>query len=64
MIYFFRPAKEPCFDCATINGEVLCTMNCGPVIRGRKSAQASYTRCITDGAPQENCLKYLLPKEK
>ena len=27
-------------------------------------AQTSYTRCITDGAPPDNCAKtYLLPKE-
>ena len=27
-------------------------------------AQAAYTRCITDGAPPDNCAKtYLLPKE-
>lgn len=28
------------------------------------SAQASYTRCLADGAPRDNCLKYLLPKEQ
>jgi len=27
-------------------------------------AQASYTRCVTDGAPPDNCAKtYLLPEE-
>lgn len=30
-----------------------------------KEAQASYTRCVTDGAPPDNCVKtYLLPKEE
>lgn len=30
-----------------------------------KEAQASYTRCISDGAPPDNCAKkYLLPEEK
>ena len=28
-------------------------------------AQSSYTRCVTDGAPADNCARtYLLPKEK
>lgn len=27
---FFGPGKSDCFDCTTVNSELLCTMNCGP----------------------------------
>ena len=37
------------------NGEALSILHL-------KTAHASYTRCITDGAPPDNCVKtYLLP---
>ena len=29
---FFGAGNSDCFDCTTINGEWVCTMNCGPKI--------------------------------
>lgn len=30
--YFFGARKEPCIDCTELQGETLCTMNCGPCL--------------------------------
>ena len=43
---FFGQGRADCFDCTTINGEWVCTMNCGPKVMPQGAGEKG--RTMTD----------------